>query len=141
MNGIGGNFAPNILGIEKPQISASRIPTFLPCSEKARASNEAIVDLPTPPFPDAIPIMRLPVLNSFFASSGVLSAPTILLTFNMSSSFGSLKVTSISLFCSLISSLIAERTHSISVKSAISIKFSFFTSIEESSSKERLKPG
>ena len=44
MNGIGGNFAPNIFGIEYPHISASRIPTFFPCFAKAIPSKDEIVD-------------------------------------------------------------------------------------------------
>ena len=47
---------PSILGWLGPYTSASKIATFLPVKASATAKLEATVDLPTPPFPDAIAI-------------------------------------------------------------------------------------
>ena len=112
MNGIGGNFAPNIFGIEYPQISASRIPTFFPCFAKAIPRRDEIVDFPTPPFPEEIPIILLPLLKSFFASSTDRSAFTNFDADSISTVVGS--INSISIFSSTVftSSSTAERTQS-----------------------------
>ena len=50
---------PNILGIEKPQTSASTTPTCFPSSAKAIARFVVTEDFPTPPFPDAISSTRV----------------------------------------------------------------------------------
>ena len=44
---------PRSLGTEKPQMSASRIPTVSPREARATARFTVTEDLPTPPFPDA----------------------------------------------------------------------------------------
>ena len=49
----------NIIGIEGPYISASKIPTEKPILSSEIAILEVIVDLPTPPLPDAIAITFL----------------------------------------------------------------------------------
>ena len=60
---------PNTLGHDGPQRSISRTPTFIFSSEFANAlANIAVsVDLPTPPFPDKIRILRL----TFFKRSAI----------------------------------------------------------------------
>ena len=53
---MGLSFMPNILGIEGPVISASRIAVLLPFLRVATAIREVTRDLPTPPFPLTTPI-------------------------------------------------------------------------------------
>ena len=55
---------PNSLGIEKPQISASKRPVLNPFFDKPRAIFVDNVDLPTPPLP--LPIAITLVLGSIF---------------------------------------------------------------------------
>jgi hypothetical protein len=46
-----------MMGMEGPEISASINPTFAPALASATAKLLAVVDLPTPPLPDAIAII------------------------------------------------------------------------------------
>ena len=55
---------PNILGIEGPVISASRIPTLYPLRAIVMAIKLVTEDLPTPPLPDTTPITCLTELSS-----------------------------------------------------------------------------
>ena len=52
----GTSGAPSIVGIDGPNTSASRSPTFAPWRASASARFTATVDLPTPPLPAATAI-------------------------------------------------------------------------------------
>jgi hypothetical protein len=54
---------PNILGILGPYMSASNRPTFAPLFDNATARVLLIVDLPTPPLPDATAIIFVVVFT------------------------------------------------------------------------------
>ena len=56
---------PSISGMLGPYISPSRMPTFAPSAASASARLTAVVDLPTPPLPDAI------AMTFFTLSSGL----------------------------------------------------------------------
>ena len=89
------------------------MPTFFPCFAKPMPINDEIVDFPTPPFPEEIPIIRFPTLKFFFTSSIDRSALTNLLAEAMSSVVGSINFKDTELSNSLIISVIADWTQSI----------------------------
>ena len=66
----------NIVGIDGPYISASKSPTLKPIFDKITAKLATTVDLPTPPFPDAItmmfftPCISFPLMLGFGLGSG-----------------------------------------------------------------------
>jgi hypothetical protein len=81
----------NILGIEGPKISASIKPTRAPVFATETARLAAIVDFPTPPFPDAMAIIFFTLLIEAFCfkgdTLGATSATTITSTATSSPNF------------------------------------------------------
>jgi hypothetical protein len=61
---LGGSVIPNILGIEKPQTSASITATSFPRFERATAKFVVTEDFPTPPLPEAIRRTRVFTFDS-----------------------------------------------------------------------------
>ena len=66
----------NMVGIDGPYISASSSPTLKPIFAKVTAKLAVTVDLPTPPFPDAMtmmfftPFISFPLILCFEGASG-----------------------------------------------------------------------
>ena len=56
---------PNILGIDGPKISPSKIQVLYPSLALSTASKELTNDFPTPPLPETIPITFLTSLYLF----------------------------------------------------------------------------
>ena len=67
---------PNMRGILAPVMSASRIPTLLPCRFKAIASKAVTSDLPTPP----LPLITAMICLISFSASGLASINSMLMS-------------------------------------------------------------
>ena len=74
---IGGLSTPSIAGIENPQMSPSTIPTRFPCLANATARLAETEDLPTPPLPDEIAIVRVAEPGSPIPGPALSLSPSI----------------------------------------------------------------
>ena len=106
----------NMVGIDGPYISASKSPTLKPIFDKVTAKLAVTVDLPTPPFPDAMTMMFFTPCISFprILGFGLVSGEEIF-SFNIYWSLNSLENASFMAVSSFFFSCIAGEWATISI--------------------------